>query len=126
MTEEDLKGAIRFEAEKFIPFDINEYILDFHVLNKGDKEKGSVETLLAAVKKDHVWQKIKLVQAAGLNVRLVDVDSFAMTNSFVKNYPDLDPAKASALLNMGATLTNLSILRGRRGSLCQGCLRRRQ
>ena len=112
MSPEELKGAIRFEAEKFIPFDINEYILDFQVLNKAEKDKATIDALLVAVKKEHVWQKIKLVEAAGLGVKLVDVDSLAATNSFLKNFQALDPVKTVAILNMGASFTSLGILKG--------------
>jgi type IV pilus assembly protein PilM len=112
MTDEELAGAVRFEAEKFIPFDINDCILDFQILDRGSKDKSGIDILLAAAKKDYVWQKIKTVEKAGFAVRTVDVDIFAIMNSFLKSFPSPDQAKTSALLNIGATSTDLSILRG--------------
>lgn len=114
MTDDELASAVRFETEKFIPFDINDCILDFQILNKEAKDKGNVDILLAAAKKEHVWQKIKTVEEAGFTVRTVDVDILAIVNSFLKNFPSLDQSKTSALLNIGASSTELSILRGDR------------
>lgn len=111
MRDDDLKNAVRFEAEKFIPFNISDCILDFQVLSKDDKEN-KVNIILAVAKKDYVLAKVKTVEEAGLSVALVDVDAFALTNSFLKNFPALDAAKSFALLNIGASVTNLSILRG--------------
>jgi type IV pilus assembly protein PilM len=114
MTDEELTSAVRFETEKFIPFDINDCILDFQILNKEAKDKGNVDILLAAVKKEHVLQKIKTVQEAGFAVKTVDVDILAMANAFLKNFPSLDKTKTFALVNIGASSTELSILLGNR------------
>jgi type IV pilus assembly protein PilM len=111
MRDEDLKNAIRFEAEKFIPFNIKDCILDSQVLSKSDREN-KVNIMLAAAKKDYVLARIKAVEEAGLSVTMVDVDAFALANSFLKNFPALDATKSFALLNVGASATNLSILRG--------------
>jgi len=110
MDKEALKSAIKFEAEKFIPFDINDCIVDFQVMDR-DKTENKLNILLVAVKKDVVLEKIKAAEAAGFSVRLVDVDGFALANSFFKNFPAIGPDKACALLNIGGTFTNLCILR---------------
>lgn len=112
MTDEELKNAIRFETEKIIPFDINECILDFHVQGKDVREKNNIDILLAAAKRDFVLQKVKIVEEAGFGISVVDVDSFAITNVFLKNFTSIEPTKTIALLNVGAVYTNLIILRG--------------
>ena len=112
MSDAELAGAVRFETEKFIPFDINDCILDFQILNREVKDKNNIDILLAAAKKEYVWQRIKTVEEAGFVVKTVDVDIFAIMNSFLKNSPSLDQSKTLALLNIGASSTDLSILRG--------------
>lgn len=114
MDKEALKGAIKFEAEKFIPFDINDCMVDFQVMDR-DKAENKLNILLVAAKKEVILEKIKTAEAAGFSVRLVDVDGFALANSFFKNFPAMEPDKACAILNIGATFTNLCVLRG--GSL---------
>lgn len=112
MSHDELKGAMRFETEKLIPFDINECILDFQVFGQPSKDKATVDVLLAAAKREHILQKIRLVQDAGFGVRVVDVDSFAIANAFQAGVSALDQAKTYAVINMGAAITNLGILRG--------------
>ena len=109
MKEEDLKSAIKFEAEKFIPFDIKDCIIDSQILARDDREN-KLNILLVAAKKDYIDEKIKQVEQAGFSVAIVDVAGFALANSFLRNFQSLDPNKTFALLNIGATITNLSIL----------------
>lgn len=111
MKDEELKGAVRFEAEKFIPFNINDCILDFQVLVRRDHDN-KIDILLAAAKKDHVMEKVRLVEDSGYTARLVDVDTFALANAFLKNFPALDTEKTFALLDIGSKFTNLSIIKG--------------
>jgi len=115
MKEEELKGAIKFEAEKYIPFAIDDCLVDYQVLKKNEKEN-KFDILLVAVKKQLVLDKIAVAQECGLSVGIVDVDTFAVANSFLKNFNSHDADKAVALLNIGASLTNVSIVRG--GILC--------
>ncbi len=111
MSEEDLKSAIRFEAEKFMPFNINDCIVDFQTLKKDDKEN-KLNILLVAAKKDLIQDRIKIAEDAGFTVNVVDIDSFAMTNAFFKNMPAPGPEKSVALLNIGTSSANLTISGG--------------
>jgi len=111
MDNEALKGAIKFEAEKFIPFDMDDCIIDFKTIKKEGSDN-KLNIILAAAKKGAVEERIKIAEEAGFSVRAVDVDSFALANSFSRNFPDIGPDKTSALLNIGGAFTNLSILRG--------------
>ncbi|MDP3791822.1 MAG: type IV pilus assembly protein PilM [Candidatus Omnitrophota bacterium] len=110
MREDELKGAIKFEAEKYIPFAIDDCIIDYQVLKKDEKEN-KLDMLLVAVKKELVMGKIAIAEAGGLDVRIVDVDTFAIANSFLKNFNNHDTNKTAALLNIGSGLTNVSIVR---------------
>ena len=65
MDEGALKGAIKFEAEKLIPFDINDCVIDHKILGKDDREN-KINVLLVAVKKDHLNSRLKLAEEAGL------------------------------------------------------------
>ncbi len=111
MSSSDLKSAVKFEAEKFIPFNINDCLLDFQILKTDEKGK-KVDMILVAAKKDQIDEKIGMVEAAGFSVSLIDVDSFAVVNSFCRNYRDIGPDKTAALLNIGAKFTDLSIIQG--------------
>jgi len=109
MSEDDLKSALRFEAEKLIPFNMNDCVMDFQTLKK-DRPDNKQDILLAAARKDFILERIEAVESAGFSVRKVDVDGFALANAFLANFPHQEKEKTVTLLNIGTTVTNLSIL----------------
>lgn len=110
MTEEELSESIKFEAEQYIPFDIEDVNIDFQIL--GPKEEaGQMDVILVAVKKDIINDYLSAIKEAGLNCIIVDVNSFALENIYEINY-EIEAGKNVALVNIGASTINLNILRG--------------
>jgi type IV pilus assembly protein PilM len=109
MTEEELASSIQWEAEQYIPFDINDVRLDYVVLTEGEPGRDNMEVLLVAVKRDKVNDYVSVISQTGKQPVLVDVDAFAVQNAYEVNY-ELDPRKVVALINMGAGVTNINIL----------------
>ncbi|HEX6900457.1 MAG TPA: type IV pilus assembly protein PilM [Thermoanaerobaculia bacterium] len=109
MSEEELADSIQWEAEQYIPFDINDVRLDYVVLSEGEPGRDNMEVLLVAVKRDKVNDYVSVISQAGKTPSIVDVDVFAVQNAYEVNY-DLDPRKVVALINMGAGVTNINIL----------------
>lgn len=108
MSEEELSESIKFEAEQYIPFDIDEVNLDFQIL--GPKEEpGNMDVILVAVKKDIINEYISVVKEAGFNPMIVDVNSFALENVYEINY-DIEPHKNIAIVNIGASTINMNVL----------------
>jgi len=114
MPEEELEKQIKFEAEQYIPFDINDVYLDFHILAQGDQPaegQAEMDVLLVATKKDKLNDYANAVREAGLTPKVVDVDAFAIENMYCANY-DVVPAELTALVNIGASVMNINILKG--------------
>ncbi|MCX5705582.1 MAG: type IV pilus assembly protein PilM [Candidatus Omnitrophica bacterium] len=111
MTAPELKQALKFEVQKHIPFPLAEVNLDGCIL-KDDLPDNKMLVLLAAVKKDFLSQRLKFIEDAGLKVNIIEIDSLALINAFNFNYgsDDYSGKKAIALLNVGATITNVSII----------------
>jgi len=111
MSYSELKQSLKFEAQKHIPFNVSEVNLDACIL-KNDLSDNKMLVLLAAVKKDSIKQRLKLIEDSGLIANLFDLDSLALINAFNFNYPADGSLKqkAIALLNVGASLSNLNIL----------------
>jgi type IV pilus assembly protein PilM len=108
MKESDAREVIRWEAEQHVPFDIKSVELDFQILDpKGDGRQ--MEVLLVAAKRELVDNKVGLLQDAGVDPVLIDVDAFALHNAFEHNYPD-QLQGIIALVNVGHETTNVSIL----------------
>jgi type IV pilus assembly protein PilM len=108
MTDEELAESIKWEAEQYIPFSIDDVNVDFQKLGPGAAE-GQADVLLVAVKKDKINDYVNLVKDAGLEPVVVDVDAFALANMYELNY-EME-AGITALLNIGASVTNINILR---------------
>jgi type IV pilus assembly protein PilM len=110
MSEEELSESIKFEAEQYVPFDIEDVNLDFQIL--GPKEEaGQMDVILVAVKKDVVNDYVSVAKEAGLNPVIVDVNSFALENLHEVNY-EIEPEKNVAIVNIGANTININILKG--------------
>ncbi len=108
MTEEELGESIKWEAEQYIPFSIDDVNVDFQKLGPGAQE-GQADVLLVAVKKDKINDYVNLAKEAGLEPVVMDVDAFALANMYELNY-DIE-AGATALLNVGASVMNINILK---------------
>jgi type IV pilus assembly protein PilM len=108
MTRDELDEQIRWEAEQYIPFDVNEVNLDFQILNGGGGE-GQMEVLLVAAKKDLVDDYVQVIREAGLVPVAIDVAAFAVENAFEANY-DVRSDEVVALVNIGAQVVNINII----------------
>jgi type IV pilus assembly protein PilM len=110
MTEDELQESFAWHAEEHIPFDISDVNLDYHVMNRSND---AIHVLLAACKRDKVANLKQAIQLAGKQPSVVDVDAFALQNCYELNY-DPQPGHVAALLNIGASTTNINILNGAR------------
>jgi len=108
MTRDELDEQIRWEAEQYIPFDVNEVNLDFQILN-GVGGEGQMEVLLVAAKKDLVDDYVQVIREAGLIPAAIDVAAFAVENAFEANY-EVRPDEVVALVNIGAQVVNINII----------------
>lgn len=113
MPDEELEGQVKLAAEQYIPFDINEVNIDFHVLpsDAAEGESGEMSVILVAAKKDKINELTELVKGAGLVPLIMDVDAFAIENMHAINYP-MGQDETTALVNVGASVMNVNIIRG--------------
>ncbi len=107
MTPAELEESIRWEAEQYIPFDVNEVNLDFQILSQG--EDGQMDVLLVAAKKDLIDDYVNVMSEAGLQPSIVDVSAFAIENAFEANY-DARQDEVVALINIGAQVININVV----------------
>ncbi|MBF0564640.1 MAG: type IV pilus assembly protein PilM [Nitrospirae bacterium] len=109
MTEEVLNENIRFEAEQYVPFGIEDVNLDYQIVGPAE-EQGQIEVVLVAVKKDLLNSYVNVVKDAGLNPVIVDVDAFSLENMYELNYKTKEE-KNVAIVNIGAAKTTINILK---------------
>jgi type IV pilus assembly protein PilM len=108
MTEEELEESLKWEAEQYIPFDINDVNIDHYTLNR-DNGQGQMDVLLVAAKKDMINDYTSVVAEAGLQPVVVDVDAFAIQNQFEMNY-GIPPTETVVLVNVGASVININVV----------------
>lgn len=111
MPPEELEDQIGWEAEQYIPFDINDVNMDFQILSSDSIDPLKMNVLLVASKKDIINDYVAVFNEAGLQLSVVDVDSFAVQNAFEINY-DVKPEEVLALVNIGAGVMNINIIKG--------------
>jgi|TARA_B100001964_G_scaffold213781_2_gene250917 type IV pilus assembly protein PilM len=113
MTDSELGESIHWEAEQYIPFDIQDVTLDYQVV-EGDSEgaaRGTMDVLLVAAKKEKIADYSGVIAQAGRNPVVVDVDAFALQNAYEVNY-GIEPGLVVVLMNAGASAINVNILNG--------------
>lgn len=110
MPEEQLVESLNFEAEQYIPFDINDVNIDFQMLGENEQNPNQMGVLLVAAKKDMINDYINLIDSAQLNLCIIDIDAFALQNIYEVNYGE--QGENVALIDIGASKTSVNILKG--------------
>ena len=113
LPEAELKQAIRYEADKYIPFEVDEVILDCQKIE--DAMPGEqMRVVLVAVKRTVIEEHVAMLDRLGLVPGIVDVDVFALGNAFeVRNRRmGVTDEEIRGLVDIGASKTNINIMRG--------------
>lgn len=100
-SPQSLRNIVLKEARQYIPFDINDVYLDYQVL-ESEQKSNKYDVLLVTSKKKVVQDLSDKIMQSGLSLSVVDVDSFALCNSFEFNYPEMED-KPVYLLDIGST-----------------------
>ena len=120
MEDSELRSALKYEADKYIPFQLDEVTLDCTRLSDFGETTGAdgsreMKVLLVAVKQTLIDEHLQLLQGAGLQPAAVDVDTFALGNAFELNLmysPRVeDEEKVIALVDIGSSKTNINIIK---------------
>ena len=108
MSSDELEESIEWHAEEHIPFDIADVSLDYQVTGSSPD---ALHVLMAACKRDKIANVKQVIQLAGKQPAVIDVDAFALQNCYEVNYQP-QPGQVVALLNIGAATMNINILNG--------------
>lgn len=125
LSEQDLAKAIPFEAKKYVPIPIDEVVLDWSIINLTSIEEAqlqsgqsirqpadskpritpTVEVFLAAVPKRETERYKRIMNAAGLNLKALELENIPLIRSLIGN--DLSP---TAIVNIGGRSTSILIV----------------
>ena len=116
LDEDDMESQIELEAVNYIPYPIEEVNLDFEVLGAIPNNPEMVQVLLAASRSENVELRQSALELGGLTARVMDVEAFAVENAFALVASELPVSSDGvvALVDIGATMTTLNVLRSQR------------
>ena len=111
MTDDEREVQIRMDAEQYIPYPLDEVSLDFEVQAERPATPSKVNVLLVASRTENIDNRVEVLQLAGLNPRIVDVESYALERAFGV-FADTLPIGANvvAILDIGHTMTTLCVM----------------
>ena len=112
--EEELELLVESEANQYIPFALDEVNLDFQVVGPAPSSPEEIEVLIAASRKEKVEDRVAVIESAGLKPVVMDVESYAVLSSLEliqKQLPDEGKGQIIALVDVGANVMNLTVLR---------------
>ena len=79
-TNDEIEDQIIWESSQYLPFDIDEAKLGFHILKKN--EGGGVDVLIGVAKASHIATYKDLIEESGLQLKIVDMGTIAIVNVF--------------------------------------------
>ena len=116
LDQDSLEDQVQLEASNYIPYPIDEVSIDFEVLGPVPSNPEMIQVLLAASRTENVELRQSALELGGLSAKVIDVEAFAMENAFKLVSDQLSVPKDAivALVDIGATMTTLNVLRGQR------------
>lgn len=111
LTDDMLEEQIVIEADQYIPFPLDEVAIDFEVL--GQEEEGSdyMQVLLAACRKENVDVRQAVLEQSGLVPEVIDIEAYSIERVMPFVVDELDAGQLVAVMDIGATVSTLSILK---------------
>jgi len=113
ISDDDMESQIQLEADQYIPFPLEEVNMDFEIMGPTEGSEGQVNVLLAASRSENVDLRIAALEVGGLEVKVVDVEAFALENTVAMMADDLFSGgedKVIAVADVGSAVTTFSVL----------------
>lgn len=113
LTDAEMENQIIVEADQYIPYPLDEVAIDFEVQGVSERNSEQVEVLLAACRRENVELREAALDLSGAKARIVDIEAHAMKRAFELIKPQLSSNADDlvvAILDIGATMTTLSVL----------------
>ncbi len=117
LSEQEIEELVVVEADKYIPYPIDEINIDFNILGPSPKNSAMVDVMIVASRAENVSHRVEVMNRAGLVATIVDVESYAVERASQLLKPELPAGgdkKNIAIIDIGAAYTHLFVLHGMR------------
>ncbi|MEP6696019.1 MAG: type IV pilus assembly protein PilM [Pseudonocardiales bacterium] len=124
LPADEFRKSLSLQVQDFIPMPVDEAILDYHPLEEFTNEAGGrmLRVLLVAASRDMVNNTVAAVQKAGLEPVMIDLTPFALLRGLAQmDEMGLSSAQAEALVDVGASITNIVVHQGGFRASCASC-----
>jgi type IV pilus assembly protein PilM len=112
LSEDDLETQLTLEADQYIPYPLEEVAIDFEIQGPSPEHVNQVEVLLAACRRETIDARVEAIESAEMIAKIMDVEAYAMERAFslIQHQLDLEEESTVAVVDIGATMTTLSVL----------------
>lgn len=116
LNEDEMENQLQLEADQYIPYPLEEVALDFEVQGLSPRSEEQVEVLIAACRRENVEMREAALELGGLKAKVVDIEAHCMQRAFdlvrdqFADDDDDEEDKVIAIVDIGATMTTLSVL----------------
>lgn len=110
MPEAELGEVIQYEAERYIPFSIDDVNISFQSVNEVEEDGApKIEVILVAAQKALINSYVQVAEEAGLKLACVDVASFAVLRALADT-EQLQDEQTVALVHIQGWTTDINIM----------------
>jgi type IV pilus assembly protein PilM len=113
----EIEHRVMLEIDRFIPYPIEEISFDYEIQDDSGGDKGQINVLLVASRRENVDDQIAVLSAAGLKPVILDVDVYAMERAFsllVGQLPEGVIEKPVAIYDFRGNSVTLYVMYGER------------
>jgi type IV pilus assembly protein PilM len=113
LTDQEMEELVVIEADKYIPYPIDEINLDFEIQGHSAKNSALLDILIVASRAENVNSRVEAITRAGLEAKVVDVESYAVERAaqlLAKDLPAGGQDKIVPIIDIGANYTHLFVL----------------
>lgn len=117
LSDDELELQVELEADRYVPYPLDEVSLDFEVQGPNRKSPELMDVLLVASRKENIEDRVAALELAGLKAGVIDMESYAIENVFnlILDCPsDPDSGRTVAVADVGASMMTLSVISGGR------------
>jgi type IV pilus assembly protein PilM len=113
MTAQELTAAVRYEAERYLPYNVQDVHMDYQVMGESSEDgRKMLDVIVVATRRDVVQRIVETVEAARLSPAIMDVESFALFRSLLGG--DGAEARTVVFIDLGAEASDIVISEGKR------------
>ncbi|MBT5032615.1 MAG: type IV pilus assembly protein PilM [Proteobacteria bacterium] len=109
LSDDEMESLVELEASQFVPYPLEDVNLDFQVLGASGLNPEDNEVLAVACRREIIEDCVAVIEAAELEVQIVDIDTYALERVVAHACPSIGLV---AVVDIGHASTHLGVFDG--------------